>query len=191
MWSRKRITTNKVLPAAQHFSPRPYTETSETRDTDAHDPGVQGFIRHPARCPVHIRKLGLWQRRQLGLPDQAQHHRHGGLIVRTSDPITPGTVLEIGIPTQQEEQSFTGRVVLMRGLSDGFEIGVWFLHEKEVKRIRMVEQICRIELYLHDKKHCDGPFVSRETLAQEWVDIFARRFPEPHTTHQSSCRIGH
>ena len=156
--------------------PRP-EQTPEVMDPPRDSLALEDFIQHARRCPVHIRKLNPWQR---------WRHRNAtaarckvGLMLHSEQHLAPGTLLELTIPTAQEEQSFLGKVLLVRSLEDGFDLGVRFLQAKDAQRIRMVEQICHIELYLRDKKRRDGPFVSRDALTQEWIGKFAAHFPRP------------
>ena len=51
------------------------------------------------------------------------------------------------------------------------------LNEEDGPRLRIVEQICHIELYLSDKRYKEGPFLSREKLTEEWINRFASGFP--------------
>lgn len=146
-------------------------------EEDFADIRLKDFIQHARRCPVRIRKLPPWQRWRYR--NEALANCHTGLVVHSAQYLAPGALLELIIPTRQQQQSFIGKVVLVRALEEGFDLGIRFLLEQDAQRIRMVEQICRIELYLCDKKRSDGPFVSHETLTQEWIGKFAARFPRP------------
>jgi hypothetical protein len=68
-------------------------------------------------------------------------------------------------------------VVLVIENDAGFEIGMMLLNEEDGPRLRIVEQICHIELYLSDKRYKEGPFLSREKLTEEWINRFASGFP--------------
>lgn len=142
---------------------------------DFTDITLKDFIQHTRRCPVSIRRLMPWQRWRYRNEEPADCR--AGLVVYSTKYLAPGTLLELIIPIREEQQFFIGKVVLVRALEEGFDLGVRFLLEQDAQRIRMVEQICRIELYLCDKKRSDGPFVSHETLTQEWIGKFAAHFP--------------
>lgn len=171
MFSHKSVSA----PARRRPAPvpSPPDTVSAEHSAAAH---LRNFIQHPRRCPIRIKRLG---------PQRRWRHRAArpdcdtGLVAHSSKHIRPGTLLEIGIPTRQGEQFFTCQVVLLQEVKVGFNLGLRFLLKADEQRIRMVEQICRIELYLRDKKHHDGPFVSNESLAQEWIRKFASRFPSP------------
>ena len=60
---------------------------------------------------------------------------------------------------------------------EGYEIGIMLLNIEDAQRLRIVEQICHIQLYLNDKRFNDGPFLSKEKLTEEWINRFASNFP--------------
>ena len=45
-------------------------------------------------------------------------------------------------------------------------IGMMLLNMEDVPKLRIVEQICHIELYLSDKRYNEGPFLSKEKLTE-------------------------
>ena len=59
----------------------------------------------------------------------------------------------------------------------GYEVGMMLLNIEDAHRLRIVEQICHIELYLSDKRYKEGPFLSKEKLTEEWINRFASNFP--------------
>lgn len=138
------------------------------------DSNLHGFIHHPPGFPIEWRTL-----RQKHKPEDDGTTANGniGLCFETDHYIKPDTVLEVTIPVRGETQKFTGRVILVRNKGEIFEIGIWLTSKSDASRIRMVEQICHIEAYLTHKRHHDGPFVSQERVAQEWISRFASRFP--------------
>jgi hypothetical protein len=60
-------------------------------------------------------------------------------------------------------------------------MGLCFVSEQYIRPgsqlDRIVEQICHIEVYLKHKRHYEGPFISPERVAREWVTRFASSFP--------------
>ena len=89
----------------------------------------------------------------------------------------PGGILDITIPTHKETHCFTAKVVAVQTHEQGFRIGVLPLDEADSSKLRIIEQICHIELYLDDKKYQDSPFVSKEKITEEWIGRFASQFP--------------
>jgi len=142
--------------------------------TEFVESNLNGFIHHPAGFPLEVRRLWLgdWFDHDLGKDPGTL-----GLCFESDRYIKPGTILEISIPLRGVIQKFKGRVVLVRWNGDTCEIGMWLSSRTDVGRIRMVEQICHIEAYLKHKRHKDGPFMSQERIAKEWITRFASSFP--------------
>ncbi len=135
---------------------------------------LQGFIQHPQRFPLHYKKRRFWERMN---HSHSQHLSDIGLTFHSSDYHKPGSILDITIPTRRETHDFPAKVVAVQANAEGYEIGVLLLHKEDVPKLRIIEQICHIELYLNDKKYKDGPFVSHEKITEEWIGRFASEFP--------------
>ncbi len=134
---------------------------------------MEGFIRHPKAFPMSVRRV--WFERRQAQP--ARYDSDLGLCIRSEKYIPTGAILEVTIPLRGEEQIFKGKVVLVRHRGDHYEIGIWLEAKEDAHRVRMVEQICHIETYLRHKHRKEGPFVSRERIAEEWISKFAASFP--------------
>jgi hypothetical protein len=157
-------------PAAGNPATHPHTKYYPART----DSNLHGFIHHPPGFPIEWRTL---RQKQLIANDGKARRGNIGLCFETNQYIKPDTMLEVTIQVRSEIQKFTGRVILVRNKGELFEIGIWFTSKTDASRIRMVEQICHIEAYLTHKRHHEGPFVSPERVAQEWISRFASRFP--------------
>ena len=143
--------------------------------TDCLTSNFEGFIHHPAAYPLTWRRVRRLKWKKTGAPDMQAANI--GLCFESEKYIKPGTELELEITLRGETQKFGGRVILVKNMGERFEIGVWLSTKEAAGRIRIVEQICHIEAYLKHKRHFDGPFVSPERVAQEWISQFASRFP--------------
>lgn len=167
----------QIHPHRQPAAPRP--DASAPRQTKYYvnnrDSNLEGFIHHPPGFPIAWRQLKAKTAKNFAVENAAQGHI--GLCFESEKYIKPGTVLELAITLRGEVQKFAGRVILVRNKGDGCEIGVWFDSRPDAGRLRIVEQICHIESYLRLKRHHDGPFVSPERIAQEWISRFASTFP--------------
>lgn len=134
---------------------------------------LEGFIRHPRAFPMAVRRIWFeWSQGK-----KARYKCDLGLCFSSEKYIPTGAILEITIPLRGEEQKFKGKVVLVRNRGEYYEIGIWLDEKADGHRARMVEQICHIETYLKDKHRKEGPFVSRERVAEEWISKFAASFP--------------
>ena len=134
---------------------------------------LDGFIKHPERFPLQFRRLRFWEQTKIDLSQRTNM----GLNFNAESYQKPGSILEITIPTRKETHQFLGKVVMVKETAQGFETGVWLLNLEDVPKLRIVEQICHIELYLNDKRYQEGPFMSREKLTEEWISRFAGSFP--------------
>ena len=148
----------------------PNTSPEREKFDDEH---FLGFIHHPRRFPIEYRRISFWEK-TVPVFEEASDI---GLTITSVKYMKPGTCIEIAIPIRRELQKFRCRVVLVREVSEGYELGLWLLNKSDAARIRIVEQICHIELYLNDKRYMDGPFLSRERVANEWITRFAANFP--------------
>ena len=134
---------------------------------------LEGFIQHPERFPLQFRRLRFWERTKQELTQTSNI----GLTFSSEHYQKPGSLLEITIPTRKETHQFLGKVVVVKESENGYEIGVWLMNAEDAPKLRIIEQICHIELYLNDKKYKDGPFLSKEKLTEEWISRFASSFP--------------
>ncbi len=172
MFSRshnKRLSKTNAYPA---FTAPPRGPAVD----DFSDEHCHGFIHHPERCPIQTKVLRRWERKK---NLETEEPCSIGLIITSAKYRAPGAVLEITIPTRKDVQKFTCKVVLIRANKTGYETGLWLMRKRDEQRIRIVEQICHIELYLDDKRRRDGPFLSQEKITEEWITKFAARFPIP------------
>lgn len=134
---------------------------------------LEGFIQHPDRFPLQFRRLRFWERAKLELTQVSNI----GLTFSSEHYQKPGSLLEITIPTRKETHRFLGKVVVVKESVNSYEIGIWLMNAEDAPKLRIIEQICHIELYLNDKKYKDGPFLSKEKLTEEWISRFASSFP--------------
>lgn len=134
---------------------------------------LEGFIKHPKRFPLQVKKLKFWQISKIEIDPET----NTGLTFSSKEYQKPGNIIEVTIPTRKEIHHFMGKVVMVKEFDDCFEIGIWLVNSEDVPKLRIVEQICHIELYLNDKRYKEGPFLSQERLTEEWICRFASGFP--------------
>ena len=134
---------------------------------------LQGFIKHPERFPFEFRRLRFWERSKIEITQNSNI----GLTFSSEEYQKPGSIIEVTIPTRKETHRFLGKVVMVKESDKSYEIGIWLLNIEDGPKLRIVEQICHIELYLNDKRYKEGPFLSREKLTEEWIGRFASSFP--------------
>jgi hypothetical protein len=134
---------------------------------------LEGFIKHPKRFPLNFRRLRFWQSAKI----EIDQNSNTGLTFSSHEYQKPGSIIEVTIPTRKEIHQFMGKVVMVKESDDSYEIGIWLIHTEDAPKLRIVEQICHIELYLNDKRYKEGPFLSKEKLTEEWITRFASGFP--------------
>jgi hypothetical protein len=134
---------------------------------------LQGFIKHPDRFPLNFRRLRFWERSKIDTTQTSNI----GLTFSCEEYQKPGSIIEVTIPTRKEVHRFLGKVVMVKESDESYDIGIWLLNIEDDPKLRIVEQICHIELYLNDKRYKEGPFLSREKLTEEWISRFASSFP--------------
>lgn len=134
---------------------------------------LEGFIKHPERFPLKFKRIPFWQRSKI----ETTQNSNIGLTFSSKEHQKPGSIIEVTIPTRKEIHHFMGKVVMIKESEGHYEIGIWLLNAEDGPKLRIVEQICHIELYLNDKRRKEGPFLSREKLTEEWINRFASSFP--------------
>lgn len=137
---------------------------------------MRQFVRHPVDVPVEIGCAGL-------LPSSFVHSNDislGGLAVRSNFALTPGEQVVIRIPSVRPPFEAPARVAWCLELDEaeaGYDLGVTFLDAEDAFRVRMVEQIFRIEEYRMSVHRLEGRELSAEDAADEWIALHADQFP--------------
>lgn len=124
------------------------------------------FMKHPRDFPLSCRTVRKWW------PWQARERRslsRSGIAFHSRRAFPLGSDIELVIVLRRRAVKFTGTIVLIRELSDGFEIAA-SLTEAELPRARLVERICELESRLLASR---GPTksASAESRAQEWARL--------------------
>lgn len=145
------------------------------------------FISHPQQYPIEIKRLRQWPlkrwpwaRRDTGKSNTSKGAQASvGLRLLSQHYFETGSQVEVSIPLRGEAQFFTGTVVLVRELSDGFEIGLWLANIEDEARARIVEKICHTECGLGNKHvlQSTSPNANRNRRARKigrdssWLDL--------------------
>lgn len=131
------------------------------------------YIRHPVDVPLEVEDVS-------GDPgSQVADVSFGGLSFLGARARKRGSELLLRIPYLEPPFEVRARVAWCRRENDGYRIGVRFLAEEDAYRSRMVEQICAIESYRKEVHHREGRILTTAQAAQEWIERFAARFPNP------------
>jgi len=104
---------------------------------------ASGFIKHPENFPLEVRKLRPWHwLRHMMAPEPTQS---AGLKFFAGEALRLGSLIEVSISIRHGVQRFHAKVVMLRELDAGCEVGVWLLRAQDIERIRLVERICQLE----------------------------------------------
>jgi hypothetical protein len=133
---------------------------------------MRRFLRHPSDMPVE-----LVLRKQARLPRQHLHDISlGGVACNCSRSFLSGTAVEMRIPLLGEQARYPGIVAWCHKLKDDFLVGISFIDEDTLFRARMVEQVCQIEHYRHQREVELGQPLAIEAVAREWIAEHAADF---------------
>jgi hypothetical protein len=172
LFSRARCSLRPGLLFSRSVKPRkPGIPVGYSLELDSN---LQGFIHHPVGYPIEYRAIAPPVDHTSG---HTHHDQAMGLYFECAEYYPPGSYLEVCIRIRGESCKFSGQVVLVKNCDEYFETGIWLECRTQANRLRIVEQICHIESYLRHKRQYEGPFVSRENVAREWINRFAASFP--------------
>lgn len=141
---------------------------------------MRSFIRHPTDIPIEIR-----------LEDQSCQHEplrnvsRGGLcfLHPQAAPVGSNVVVRIALTAPPFEAAC--RVTWCQADGNAWQVGVEFLDQDILFRLRMVEQICHIEQYRRTVRESQGRALSSQEAAIEWIERYAEAFPFSETNADS------
>lgn len=133
---------------------------------------MRRFLRHPSDMPVE-----LVLRKQTFLPKQRLNNISlGGVACNSSRGFRRGTAVELRIPLFGDQARYPGIVAWCRKQSEDYLVGIAFIDEDTLFRARMVEQVCQIEHYRHQRELELGEHLPIEAIAREWITQHAVEF---------------
>jgi hypothetical protein len=132
------------------------------------------IIRHPLEVPIEVQTLGAQVR------DCLPVHNSGPAELAFDFPrrINIGEVVMLRIPSVNEDAEICGKVIWLAKSTDSYVIGISFYSENEAFRMRMLEQICHIEVYRKAILANEGRELTSEEAAAEWIACYAANFPD-------------
>lgn len=134
---------------------------------------MRRFLRHPTDMPVE-----LVQRRHAFLPRQRLNNISlGGVACNSGKGFRKGMAVELRIPLFGDQARYPGVVAWCRKQAEGYLVGIAFIDEDTLFRARMVEQVCQIEHYRHQREQELGAQLEVESVAREWIALHAAEFP--------------
>jgi PilZ domain len=134
---------------------------------------MRQFIRHPVTIPIQVHPID-----HPTASITVQSLSTGGLCFETDTPVAIGSLVEFVIPNIEPEYHGDGVIVWRKEQSPNhYCVGLCFITDDEYYRTRMVEQVCRIEIY-RKSVAAMGRELSAEAAAQEWIAQFAAKFDD-------------
>lgn len=131
------------------------------------------LIRHPRQIPLEARVT-----RHLYDGHSSRSGRCQAMLAFDSARrIRVGATVAVHIPGLRDSGKVVGQVAWLIRSLHGYLIGVAFFSEADAFRLRMLEQICHIELYRREKIAREGREVTRDEAAAEWIAQHAADFP--------------
>jgi hypothetical protein len=116
-------------------------------------------------------------RKKINPPRQRLHDISlGGVACNSSRSFRRGTEVEMHIPLLGDQARYPGVVAWCHKLPNDFLVGISFVDEDTLFRARMVEQVCQIEHYRHQRELELGKPLAVEAVANEWIAQHAAEF---------------
>ena len=137
---------------------------------------MRSFIRHPTDIPIEIRLGDLSCKRE-----PLRNVSTGGLCFQYPEAVPIGGIIIVRIALTAPPFEACCRVSWCQADVGVWQVGVEFLDQDDVFRLRMVEQICHIEHY-RTTVASQGRSLSSHEAAIEWIERYAEAFsfPEAH-----------
>lgn len=135
---------------------------------------MRQFIRHPSDLPIEYKIVGS----DTPENESLENINQGGLCFQATNNITPGSSIFIRIPVRKPALEVEGVVAWCQKCNERYEVGVKFADEATEFNVRMFEQVCYIEQYRRDVLKKEGRKLSSEEAAMEWVEKYAKDFPQ-------------
>ncbi len=133
------------------------------------------YMRHPSCMPIEFRRVGARE----PLRNELRDISCAGLSFRAQEPLAEGEMVEVRLTVLEHEVSAHGRVAWCHEIERGvWRVGLLLSDGQTGHAVRMVEQLCHIELYREQQRH-KGRQLTTEEAAREWIARYAAGFPRP------------
>lgn len=134
---------------------------------------MRSYIRHPSDIPIEVGN----KETAFNETECLKNVSFGGLSFNSGHPLKVGTAFIIRIPVVRPIFEALSRVTWCNKVDNHYEVGVEFLNQQDLFRVRMVEQICHIEHYKNEVFVKEGRNLTGQEAAMEWIDKYANDFP--------------
>ncbi len=133
---------------------------------------MRAFVRHTSDIPIEVQPEDL----SINTEERLTNIGAGGLSFCTSVELHKGAHVRIRISLVNPVFEVRGRVVWCRKVGETHHVGIQFVEANDSSRVRMIEQICRIEQYKKEILRKEGRTLSGRDAALEWIGRYAESF---------------
>ena len=133
---------------------------------------MRSFIRHPTDIPIEILLENEPCKRE-----PLRNVSRGGLCFLSPQAAPVGGHITVRIALTSPPFEAACRVTWCQPDGSAWQVGVEFLDQDILFRLRMVEQICHIEHYRRTVRENQGRALSSHEAAIEWIERYADAFP--------------
>ena len=137
------------------------------------------FIRHPLNYPIKavIEEDKDVKEKKTEITSESEDICEGGLLFKSNGKIKSGT--KVAIDVEVEGRKINTEGIVVRSMPDKggkYNIAVSFFTPQESLRVRMMEQIVRIELFKERFERRYGVKVDFSCIAKEWIKRYSKAF---------------
>ncbi len=133
------------------------------------------FVRHPIRVPLSVRPHGAAE----PFLSRAGDLSEGGLSFASAVAFERGATIDVELPVHHSRFTLTGAVAACLALPDGsFRVGLSFAETGLQFKMKLAEQVLRIEELRQTLSSERGAEVTSREAAQIWVDQYAATFAD-------------
>ena len=134
------------------------------------------YVRHPIRVPLVVRYGGTDLRTRSG--DLSE----GGLSFQAINELVHGTQVEVELPVNHTRFKLIGTVAACVRAGEGFRVGLSFVETGLMFKMKLAEQVLRIEELRLALSKERGHEVDKAEAAAIWVEKYASTFADlyPH-----------
>ena len=132
---------------------------------------MRSYIRHPTDIPIEISFD-----QQTSEQKSIRNVSRGGLCFLYPSALPIGSLVSARISLTTPPFEANCRVTWCQVDGQAWQVGVEFLSQDDLYKLRMVEQICHIEQYRRDIRENQGRTLSSQEAAIEWIERYAESF---------------
>jgi len=136
------------------------------------------FIRHPLSYPLRTRVLSE-KNGKLVVKSSAENIGAGGLLFRSSVAMNREAEVEINLTVEGRNFLLDGTVVRCDPDENGnYNVAVSFKRQDEALKVRMMEQIVRIEEFKNRLERRCKKKIDFAWVAKQWIKRYSKGFAE-------------